>query len=1175
MIDNINYIGTGERIDGENAPDSRPDILNRPTKELLSLLNDGNIKTIAESVALDVSAYTISPSVNTDDVVRFNTVNSTIEKNTSEGNAIGIINVDNTTIYIGGKYEYQSRNDLIIGKNYFVSGLNHSDIVSEDNPNKTDILVGIASNSNELSIKVQKILSDTNLEIVIDDNQISQSSTYSSQKISDDYVKKVGYNSIGGFTKDLDTKDRFSTTNDPYKLIDTISEPVVFRGGEYERSPSSELILPEAPFDPSATDELLDDKVNSLVCQQAHSKGDIVVKRGFINENPNFKNGLVGYNDENTYWSISNEKAIHAVSSIFNPLSVDISDVPDGAYFTIFFNIDITSGSGVRLSERQVGVTTYQQFIVDGLQSQTVKKTVGSNIISFSRDTVSVGFSLDDVYVYIGDSKDSIKQATRDTSEMKDFDDTNTSQDIVPDDVVFCSGINPNGISGHYYLSVNTVAGANLSTFNLGSTTFFIDLGTASNMDLRNPYFQTLNQVTRQDVITLRKNKTTNIVDYYTFKGTKYFGGTHSQKEVMEAYGFSQIGSNLWEDVDYEYVFVKLTGSLNAGAYHQVYNSFGTRSLRRDTAQFSARTWWASNAEKVHSTYNTFDAYYLCINASNGTGDILDGEAGLDAYGNTAWSSSRPDRLFYNKAYLVGKGGLLGNKLPYAGKVPEEDLLREESNEVTRESFLEEGVEVISVKESPSTNPNAVYVTVDNMVSVGDTLLIHINGVVNDVYVRKATAVGTGGNGAFIGVDTPVAQSIGDMVAVMVKRPYLLTYGEDTTTDIIGSLTDYPSDWLEHLSSGKGIVGNALLVGQDGTDYIPDGTFTLDSVILSKKGIVSYDMISSADSGIIWSNYSPSIDSISNTLNDVLSMNAGVLRLISYSSANQALVQDEPQKVISVLPKAVASNKHNNLMPYTATRKVPVGNGSNGDESRTLENDYGLESYHINSNSTSSWSGIDGEWTNTRILHNSASSASYTSQKTFGVYEFRGSFTGTIADLSVADLTLTEGNDWYLIANGTTPEHNTINLDNSDSSACKWFNTLAVADDGEYVLQVHTKELAWDFGKDNRTEFTNINPATFTGSTVGEIYTMSDYKGTLKITVECEITTSALINTFQLLEGGLYDDDGTRHFKFWDGNGFGDNNKFDSLTNDTQQDLNDNTILTKVLTKRLGKWRNS
>lgn len=943
------------------------------------------------------------------------------------------------------------------------------------------------------------------------------------------------------------------------------------------------ITLPEAPFDPSATDELLDDKVNGLVCQQPHNEGDIVVKRGFINENPNFKNGLVGYNDENTYWSVSNEKAIHAVSSDFNPLSVDISDVPDGAYFTIFFNIDITFGSGVMLSERQVGIASYQQFIVDGLESQTVKKTAGSNAISFSRNTVSVGFSLDDVYVYIGDSKDSIKQATRDTSEMKDIttDDT-TVYDFETGLVYQIDSPVSSGQQGHFYLCVNGGYSDRLaSAAFFENTTYFTHLGTASNMDLRNPYFQTLNQVTRQDVITLRKNKTTNVVDYYTFKGTKYFGETHSQKEVMEAYGFTQIDNNLWEDVDYEYVFVKLTGSLNAGAYHPIYNSFGTRSLRRDTAQSSARTWWASNAEKVYSTYSTFDSYYLCTSTANGTGDILDSEAGLDAYGNTAWSSSRPDRLFYNKSYLLGKGGLLGNKLPYAGKVSEEDLLREESNKLTRESDLEEGVEIVKRLSSTPLSTGISGTTGTTFVAISNTYSSEVDGssFLNTDYagairlqnVWIIDAIGTlhvmlgfynTGEGNFTWGAYSTTTDVIDISSdchfyITEKQPYLLTYGKDTTTDIIGSPSAYPSDWLSHLSSGKGIVGNALLVNQDGTSAMPQNGSLND--MASKKVLENYQAIKTEDNGVVFSTSGAIFDLIDNayTFTSAADYTNWVF-IKPYKSANQALVQDEPKKVISVLPKALASNKHNNLMPYTATRKVPVGNGSNGDESRTLENDYGLESYHVNSNSTGSWSGIDGDWTNTRILHNSASSASYTSQKTFGVYEFRGSFTGTIADLSVADLTLTEGNGWYLIANDTVPEYNTIRLDNSDGAV--WFNTLAVADDGEYMLQVHTKELVWDFTKDTDTDFASIIGTT-TGFTAGTYYkaTGSNYNG---VWYCVKTSVSTVFNDFVMTEAGTLtatNQSQTTYFERWNGNGFGDNNKFDDLT--------------KVYSKRLGKWK--
>lgn len=906
--------------------------------------------------------------------------------------------------------------------------------------------------------------------------------------------------------------------------------------------------LPAAPFDPSSTDALHDDSVHSLTLQQSVSKGDIVVTGNIVREGVQDSAGSTPY--------------------------VELSDTSS---LEIGMEVNVFKDDGSLVVKDvivHIGVNSFIQF-----GNTYVREAVNY--------TVKPSYS--DKY-----------QATRDTADMNDVDDTYTG--FVDDgNVVLFTGTGTGGVVNHYYKNVSGVT-KQPSTTDFSITANWQDLGTAENMSLENPYFQKLDQVTRQDVVLYRIHKNTKAHGYYTFKGTKYFGADYSQYDVMTAYGYTQVDKNLWEDTDYYYVFVMLRSTLNAGAYHPVLNEKGTSMVAHATNPASIQYWYSTTAYNLVSTYDTF------IKNINGNGDRSTGGVGDEAL------FGRPDEALYDKIYLENHGGIIpsGGNLPYAGNTSDSDLLEEESQKLISGSGLEEGVETLYA--SASFNPlannsfgNLSFLSVagynlDNLptdTNVGGyeikILCVNkgtsTNWVTGKVYTSSVLRKDSIGSYFIMGqidgsLPTDVKADMSLILSVVRKQSYLTTYKSSTTLDLIGDPNNYPSDWKAHLASGKGIVGNALLVGQDGTSYV-DIDF-VGNAIMSKKALGSYDYIRTNDNGVTYTSNTTNSDGVTNTNDLNLSTGTGWIYLLPYKSANAPLVQSDPLKVLKVQPKAYASNSHSvykgSLVTYIATGgKVATGSSDGGFESRLLENGEVLHNYsellktsiqefpigtvfYIEDTSFSTRTIIDSNFPVKGTYYeysNDDGSTALLEAQGFG-YAIRFTNLGTSAQRY--DIKLGSGGI------NTAPSHNPLSLNADNTPASKWFTTLAIDEKGEKVLQVFSEEKTWDVGADSPSDMTAIDGTTPQSYTAGVRYKILNVDN--EPVVEWKTTSTGI--TFNLLnqtdKGFVGNTSNILYATRWDGDGFGDSKKFEQLTNGTMTDANGNKVQTKVLTKRLGVW---
>lgn len=165
----INYITNGERIDGENAPDGRPDILNRPIKELEDGLTNGSLYVSSSlNNVFKINDYIIDENVQTDDLVYLD--NITIKQAISENSKLGFVNLNTNTIYTEGEYTFSNRNDLVSGSKYFMSKTLPGQIVEESSIDASEAFVGTAVNSNKILVNLGQILLPSSTTQIIIDN---------------------------------------------------------------------------------------------------------------------------------------------------------------------------------------------------------------------------------------------------------------------------------------------------------------------------------------------------------------------------------------------------------------------------------------------------------------------------------------------------------------------------------------------------------------------------------------------------------------------------------------------------------------------------------------------------------------------------------------------------------------------------------------------------------------------------------------------------------------------------------------------------------------------------------------------------------------------------------------------------------------------------------------------
>jgi len=268
--------------------------------------------------------------------------------------------------------------------------------------------------------------------------------------------------------------------------------------------------------------------------------------------------------------------------------------------------------------------------------------------------------------------------------------------------------------------------------------------------------------------------------------------------------------------------------------------------------------------------------------------------------------------------------------------------------------------------------------------------------------------------------------------------------------------TYYSQEMKDVLASGLPLMFTPNLVEDTGASNIPDGSKT--TFKLNNKFTTAHQVLKSTDKGVNWSPLTLTtdytVDTVTNTITFVSAPSATDMIMISNTAKIPTTQVSDPKAVKLVGNYVTATNSHsiykgNQLVP---TGKVNVGNGDNGLESRVVENAV-VGAIPI----------IMGEtYIGTLESDTLYEFINFTDMPT-RYYKTIDGYTLVVNGTFDNNLNITSSPNWRQWTNiQTTPSHNTISLDNSNSPAVKFIETIAEDDDGMAHYQVFAQEMEYN-----------------------------------------------------------------------------------------------------------------
>lgn len=783
-------------------------------------------------------------------------------------------------------------------------------------------------------------------------------------------------------------------------------------------------------------------------------------------------------------------------------------------------------------------------------------------------------------------SNDNLKQASRDIADMLDYSLELGKQLTVKDrEVVFADGsIFPVLSSGEgFYQNIKgtSIAFTPSSLTSIGAPSWRY-LGTASEMSLQNPYFVDREAITNQ-VLAYIEEAADNTISTKTEVLMELSYAVETPIQILTKNGFTHLGKGLFSKNGLNVIPIGIWQTKNEYAYHPVYNVMGTRGVQQDNNQDSVRQWHDNNALIISSIEDCW--LNLSSNTSYGTGLV-------SSNGNKDFGGSliRPDGKFYDVVY--------GNDF-----IPMYNKASQTANTELVDRFLNDAIgnklsgvnnmsTTLNVLNAPLTDVSESTATLIDGEVVNRTVLGFDNSVIGSFEDSVDYARGRGycggnskrhgvirwdisGTSTYVQVDGHVASDFtvsSTYSASRIEDLPILSRGTQSRIDVIGSPLNYPQDWKDELTRGKSLLFNPLLVNQDGSSAIPDGT-SKDFMYSKKSTSPSLgDGLYTGNSGETWASSGFAFSQkVSNKVTIALStVNVFVQ---SYTAVNDMVLRSDPKASATVNSKVVASNSHSSHIVNACLGKVAVGNLSNGLESKVLEN---VVTYVTPEWKWTTLTGNGNNITTGDIFLNAPLSTHPTeSGELNGVYKRIGNpFTASGTAYDYANLV-----NWEYLGNVisvTTPKHDTLTLNKAVSPTCKYFVSIAEQDGYKYGM-VYAKEMVWDSNRDSVSDVNDITAGVPYSRTDGELIRLNGFDNSVVNGVIFRNTTTSSgtwgANTFDgyyVRDGVLYSTGGVYAIS-WDGTGFGDNGEFDQLTNGADTDLNGSTITTFVGAFRLNE----
>ena len=406
--------------------------------------------------------------------------------------------------------------------------------------------------------------------------------------------------------------------------------------------------------------------------------------------------------------------------------------------------------------------------------------------------------------------------------------------------------------------------------------------------------FKPIPYVTRQDVILSTKT------GYKTIKGFEVFSKKEAYADkIAERYGYTKLGNGLYHDGTEEVVIVGLVPRLNAGAYHPVYNSFGTTNyIQQGTGRFN----WYNFSLSIASMY-----YTMALTGNTHGAYIAGGRIGSTENG-------RPDGKFYDKIYYEGAGGLIFLPI-YSKSRSRTDILIDGSNNLVTGDFdlvLEEGVEVITMPIVPFKS-KAEYLA-DGTLAYSPYLLTQCKALTVDI----------------VGSPTNYSQDWLDYLALGKALPFNpLLIGENGE-----DYTNITNVFITRKFSNKALD----ILNVQTNENAGSGWYSMSISNDGSPSSIQYEALNAVTNV-----------SITN-LADSLPNPEKTLYVFNYESLNTPLIQADLLPILQVLPKVLASNSHSWSKGggvVSALGKIPVGNGANSLENKYLNGEIDTDYTHL------------------------------------------------------------------------------------------------------------------------------------------------------------------------------------------------------------------------------------
>ena len=560
-------------------------------------------------------------------------------------------------------------------------------------------------------------------------------------------------------------KDMFTEVNvaDVLRLSNKAKQySVRFTDGVHSIN-QSDFQLPKAPFATGSTDELLDDKVNGLTTQTAHSKGDIVVTGNELIDTTSAvltstteTNGIYTITNSASASQVINYPTLNRILGQTYVVSYTIESISSGS---LSFNV-LNSGALNENTHSTPGdytfTFTYQADAGDTGWGIYVSTAVDNAVIS--------NFSIklkDQSYIALQNTTAGEVIAAGEWNTRRSYEaDTlvkhsNKVYKCVQSYTVYpfwntdasYSKDNMVEYNGKVYKALQDAD----DTIEITNTDYWevqrnaVEIGNANYWEYQYDLgFKHIPYVTKQVALLIEKTRTGAILN--TVKPLVNMYGEESvetyESDIFSELGYSQKADRVYTDGSSEFILVGLKGYLNAGAYHPWKNCMGTSPYvsYNDTPVVNGSNKWygldtvtknnMGDDSSLYGMFNLTPSNRCCGHTGAYVGNKYYASINKES---TVWLG-RPDLKFYDKTYIEGQGGLVCFAIPNA--LTPTYKHQEEVRRNLVNGYIENGVEykvpyyLGSITVTQEYNTTGGYLTVDTVGdnsqfgSVGDYVMI-------------------------------------------------------------------------------------------------------------------------------------------------------------------------------------------------------------------------------------------------------------------------------------------------------------------------------------------------------------------------------------------------------------------------------------------------------------------